>query len=741
MLACRTAAPRLQRTDLNDLVRRALRVGLSSYVTNGLSGALGLLLISSGVHVALGAPAAAAATVGVLVAAPPDQVAPKRGKFTHMLPGALIGTPLFLAVQLLRATPGPLWLLLVVFTFLAFLGGAWGKRGLPVSMSVMFSMIFSLAAQPPADAHAALRTTLWFALGAGLYLVWATAVNALLNRRYRALVLVDTLFSVATLMRSQGVHFLTPPGSRDALVVGRLMRQQAALADQLQTARNMLLEAPRTPRRLQLAGMLMQILDMRDHLVACALDLDALRAQAEHHELLIALATEIQALAGDLEDLADAMLLGRTPPAFRRERPALAAAAASSELPAIDVHQPAPRLLAASLARRVGHVHEEVERVIALARRAREPDLDLVRTAWKMFVSPTAWTWRPFLTLWRWDAPPLRHAIRAALAIGAGQALGYALPWGTHEYWILLTIVVVLRGSLAQTLERRNNRVAGTLLGCVLASALLAARTPAAALLLVVAMGQGIAHAFAVRRYLITAVAATVLALVQGHLLNPETSAAFQVAERVADTLVGVTIAWVFSYVLPSWERTQIASLVARTLTAQKRHAELALGLGQLRTVDGEAELGWRLARREAYDGLSALVQAIQRALSEPRAVRPRLDALERMLGHSYQLLAQLTAVKTMLLQRRDRLDIAQLQQPLQEAASAIGQALSGAAPPEPAPVPRLHQDARPMLELPDPVEHDLSPWLLRRVHLAVDLARELKSEASQAQASSPTSG
>src|SRR5205085_10827271 len=209
---------------------------------------------------------------------------------------------------------------------------------------------------------------------------------------------------------------------------------------------------------------------------------------------------------------------------------------------------------------------------------------------------------------------------------------GLALPWGSHEYWILLTIAVVLRGSLAQTLERRNSRVAGTLLGCVIAGALLYGHVPAPVLLLVVAAAQGIAHAFALQRYLITAIAATVLALVQAHLLNAGASTVFEVAERVMDTLIGVGIAWIFSYVLPSWERTQVGALVARTLAAQARHAQLALGLGQLRTVDRESELGWRLARREAYDSLSALVQAIQRSLSEPRAVRPPLPELERML-------------------------------------------------------------------------------------------------------------
>ena len=46
----------------------------------------------------------------------------------------------------------------------------------------------------------------------------------------------------------------------------------------------------------------------------------------------------------------------------------------------------------------------------------------------------------------------------------------------------------------------------------------------------------------------------------------------YEVSERIADTLIGCTIAWVFSYVLPSWERHQIPALVARTLAAQSNH-------------------------------------------------------------------------------------------------------------------------------------------------------------------------
>jgi uncharacterized membrane protein YccC len=699
------------------LRQRAARIALSHYVTVGLSAALGLLLITAAVHLALGAAAAAAASVGAIVAIPPDQPAPQRGKFWQLLPAALLGTPLFWAVQVLHASPLRLAALLVPVTFVAFLGAAWGKRGLPIVMSIMFAMIFSMAAVQNGDAQPALAASLHFALGAFAYVLYATLANAALNARYRVLMLADTLLSMAGLMRTQAEQFGTPQGTDQALI-GRLLAQQAALTEQLQSARDMLLESPRRPRRQQLAGMLMRVLEMRDHLVACALDLDTLRADAGQQPLLEAQRDALAALAQHIEQIADALLLGRRPAPFAAAPPSGASALAPQ--------------MARALVERVGHVNDEVAQLHALARGETLTDLATVRAHWQLFVSPTAWSWQPFAGLWRWDAPPLRHAIRAALAIAAGQAIALALPWGTHDYWILLTTAVVLRGSLAQTLERRNSRVAGTLLGCLLAGLLLSAHAPLWLLLIVVTLAQGIAHAFAIRRYLVTAVAASVMALIQAHLLNAGVSPVFEAAERMADTLIGVALAWAFSYVLPSWERSQLAALVARTLAAQAAHARVALALGQLQAVDNESELGWRLARREAYDSLSALVQVAQRALSEPRAVRPPLGALERLLAHGYQLLAQLTAVKSMLLLRRGRLDAQVIAQPLDDAARAIDAALSGTSTP--------HADAAlddddaasgPIDVVPELSPGDLSAWLLRRLRLSRAIAQRLRDDAA----------
>ena len=709
-------------------LRAVLRVALSHYVTNGLSVALGLLLVSAGVHLWLGGAAASAAAVGVIVAIPPDMAAPRRGKFWHILPAPLLGLPLFLAVQRLHDAPWALGLLLVPATFFAFLAMAWGKRGAPIAISAMFALVFSMAVPVPEGGEswrAALTTTLYFGLGALLYLPYAMLANLALNARYRVQCIADVLLSLAALMRLQARQFTPMPEGRGAQpLTGQMLGRHAALADQLQGARDIVLESPRTPRRQRLAGMLLLALEMRDHLLACELDLDTVRAQPGQAEALARQQAVLQALADEVERLADALLLGRVPARFERLLPRLDVAVAQDEAGFT------PARLARGLSHRIGHIHDEVRNLVALARDEASPDLAVVRASWQMFVSPAGWGWKPLAGVWRWQASTLRHAIRAALAIAVGYAVSRLLPWGTHAYWILLTIVVVLRGSLAQTLERRDARVAGTVLGCVLASLVLSAHWPPLALIACVTLAQAVAHGFALRRYLVTAVAATVLGLVQSHMLNAGGSTAFALFERLADTLIGAGIAWAFAYVLPSWERSQVPALVARTLAAQARHAREALGLAQLQAVDNAPELAWRLARREAYDSLSALVQATGRAWKEPRAVRPPLEPLERMQAHCYQLLAQLTAVKTLLLLRRGLLQADVLEQPLQQAAARIEAILAGAAPDS-----RLGADtgAAPGPEpLPPLVESDLTPWLLRRLQLAEGLALQLRAEAAR---------
>jgi len=727
---------------LRSRLQNALRAALSHYVTNGLSVSLGLVLIMLALFESAGLAAAASAAVGVITTSLPDLPSPRRRKIMQVLPAPLLGAPLFMLVQLTRQDDLLLGGVLVAGTFLAVMLMAWGKRGGPICFSLLFSMLFSMAAPPMNSLDEVLLHTGWFMVGAVLYLLWAVLTTHLLNRRYRVQLLAECLHSFAGILRTQAQRFGPNPAHQALLEA--MLEQQANFADQLQDTRNVVLESPTTRSRQQVAAMLLSLLEARDHQLACDLDLDVLQSGQAFAPHLPALRQALNATADELQSLGMALLLGRRQQSLKPIpdlRPQLAGA-----LPPRATTNPslAPEpvrtntldtaALLRNMADRIGHINDEAVKIAGLARGDVAPELSLVRNQWQLFVSTTKWSVKPLLGQLGWRAPTLRYALRATLAVATGYAVALQLPWATHDYWILITIVVVMRGNLAQTVQRRNARVAGTVLGCLLVMGLLTAHPGAQVLFLIVALSTGIAHAFALRRYLYTTIAATVSGLLQAHLLLVGLQPTFAIGERLADTLLGALLAWLFSYVLPSWERSQIPGLVKRSIQAQSQHARLALAL--LDTAQ-TADVNWRLARREAYDSLSALTLATQRSLAEPRQVRPPLEPLEALQARSYQLLAQLTAVKSLLLLRRSQLDLAQATPALEYAAQCIeaelsGQSLTAAGTGAAA----FSISGQPYLQRPDVLlAADLTPWLLRRLQLACGIARELRLAASRMQA------
>ena len=719
-----------------------LRVLLSQYIANGLAVSLGLVLIMLALFESAGLLAAASAAVGVIITSLPDLPSPRRRKIMQVLPAPVLGTPLFLLVQLSRQDDLLLGFVLVGGTFLAVMMMAWGKRGGPICFSLLFSMLFSMAAPPLGSLDQVFLHTGWFVAGAVLYLLWAVLTAHLLNRRFRTQALAECLHSFGDILRTQASRF-GDNTDRQALLEA-MLNQQASFADQLQDTRNLVLESPTTRFRQQHAAMLMSLLEARDHQLACDLDLDALldrQASAPH---LPALQKALTTTADELQALGMALLLGRSGQSIRLipdQRQQLAgtlpprSTSNPSQAPGpARTEPPDAASLLRNLADRIGHINDEAIKIAALARGDVAPELSLVRNQWQLFVSATTWSYTPLVGELSWRAPTLRYALRATLAVATGYLVALHLPWATHEYWILITIVVVMRGNLAQTVQRRNARVAGTVLGCLLVTALLTTHPGARVLFLIVALSTGMAHAFALRRYLYTTIAATVSGLLQAHLLLVGLQPTFAVGERLADTLLGALLAWLFSYVLPSWERNQIPGLVQRSLKAQGQHAKLALGL-----LDNAqtADVNWRLARREAYDSLSALTLATQRSLAEPRKVRPPLEPLEALQARSYQLLAQLTAVKSLLLLRRSQLDMAQAMPALAQAAHRIEAELSCKPLADPGSnPPGVSMPGQPHLERPDVLlAADLTPWLLRRLQLACGIAHELRLAAQRMQA------
>lgn len=734
---------------------------LPAYAVNGIEVALGITavhLLASAVFGAQTAPLVVSGAVCASIADLPNTVV---RSWHRVGAAALLAAVTVLAVDLLRPHPAALGAAVMAVTFVAMMTLAWGPRAGAVSFAPILAMIFSMAvpasARPVAGAfaHAA-----YSACGSLAFLGWALLANAACQRRYRSLALANALRAAADLFsaRAAVLGAATPrAGAADGNApMGAWISGEAVLAERLQTARDLLFAARPGARAQRDVALLLRVIDLRDVLLASRLDADLWADGGAGSALLQHIAGAFRDIGGALAAAADHVQHGTqprgAPVALGDALPDVLAAAlttavhhthdAAGSLPPGDARA---RLLP-SLAGRLQQLRDDLARVERLLRGGHET-LPLTHAQLQQFVAAEGWPLRALRAHTTLDSPVLRHALRTSLALGVAYFLALALPWGAHPYWLILSVAVVLRGNLGDTLSRRNARVLGTVLGCLVVVGL-SQWLQAGLLGALFIVAVGVAHAFVLQRYWLTATAASVMALLQSHLVNP--GSGFAVTERLADTLLGALIAWSFSYVLPSWEQRSVPQGITRVLR------ELAAYAAQTLQPAPDDAVAQRLARRQAYDALSAMAAALQRSRVEPKGVRLPAPQLSALLDHGERLMAHLSMVQLtrarLLHAGAGAADAAAVV--LAKAADEVQRWLTGAveSPAQTAAAPATAgaakmPDGTPDLSsdlLPDPLPdrlpeqtlaQDLLPWLARRLRLLGQEARQVRQAAEAAQA------
>jgi uncharacterized membrane protein YccC len=165
-----------------------------------------------------------------------------------------------------------------------------------------------------------------------------------------------------------------------------------------------------------------------------------------------------------------------------------------------------------------------------------------------------------------------RDAIRIAATLSVAMLLGHTLFSATRGYWVALTAALVLRPDLQGTVVRGFARMAGTLLGAVLAFFTIAAThgDPAWQSAALVASAAA-CYLTLMPNYALfsTAITVFVILALELHGASGQTT----IADRVLDTLVGGALAMAGYVALPSWARRRTRPLLADAVDAQRAFA------------------------------------------------------------------------------------------------------------------------------------------------------------------------
>jgi uncharacterized membrane protein YccC len=214
----------------------------------------------------------------------------------------------------------------------------------------------------------------------------------------------------------------------------------------------------------------------------------------------------------------------------------------------------------------------------------------------------------------RVDRSLLRFILRLATLLVPSVLLHawFQIP---HGYWLGLTLIVVMQPDYGSTRQRAAERVGGTLLGSLLASALLFLKLPHAVLLGATALNAFLFALFLKRRYDIAVVFLTLMVVLLTEMGGPVDWRL--TVERLACTLAGGGLALIAAHFFwPSWEKDRFQPLMKEALLANCRY--IGLLCRQLREGTGR---GPELipAKRRLETANSEVFASLQRMYSEPR--------------------------------------------------------------------------------------------------------------------------
>lgn len=250
---------------------------------------------------------------------------------------------------------------------------------------------------------------------------------------------------------------------------------------------------------------------------------------------------------------------------------------------------------------------------------------------WTLRLSGTIATLRANLTF---QSAACRHAVRLAACLALGDALGRAIHL-SRSYWLPMTVAIVLKPDFRSTFSRGLLRVAGTLTGLTLATAVFHV-LPATAVteVTLIAVLTFVLRCFGPANYgiFVAVVSALVVVLIALTGIAP----AQVIAARGLNTAIGGALALLAYWLWPTWERTRVAEAIAQMLDAYRDYFHI-VAQGYLKP-DGEFLHELDRTRQAGRLARSNLLASIDRLSAEPNGSEQILSSLTAMLASSHRL-------------------------------------------------------------------------------------------------------
>ena len=258
------------------------------------------------------------------------------------------------------------------------------------------------------------------------------------------------------------------------------------------------------------------------------------------------------------------------------------------------------------------------------------------------FITPQDYDPKILLENLSFESAIFKHSLRLAVVVMAGYAIGeyFSLQ---NAYWILLTIIVIMRPTYGLTKTRSKQRTAGTLIGAAIAVAIVFLTQNPVLYGILSVISLVTAFAMVQKNYKTSAIFITLSVVFIYALFEPNVLSVIQY--RVLDTLIGAALATLGNILLwPSWEFFSIRTVIGESAQANKNYLN---EISSFYINKGKVSTSYKLARKEAFLAMGNLSAAFQRMTQEPKSKQKNLDKIFEIAVLNHSILSSLASLGT----------------------------------------------------------------------------------------------
>ena len=231
-----------------------------------------------------------------------------------------------------------------------------------------------------------------------------------------------------------------------------------------------------------------------------------------------------------------------------------------------------------------------------------------------------------------------RHALRITIALLLGYSFSLFQFLGIgHTYWILITIVAILKPAYSITKKRNLLRLYGTIAGAVIAYAILHYVHINEILFTILLLSMIMCFSFLKGKYFWAVLFMTIYVFLSFNFLSPgNIDIIFK--DRIVDTIVAGVITSLVAYiVLPVWEHTQNLDLMKKSAECNLTYFQSVISKFLEQDFDIE---DYKVKRKNAIISLANLSDNFQRMISEPKNQQKKLEVVHQFVATSHLITA-----------------------------------------------------------------------------------------------------